>query len=243
MRNSRIPLYGLDQRVDIIRKIEKLDTWGGVSLSTTLPIYSNRKCRIGIMNDKDEQEAYGVANGTHWNVVLELSRAIQRNDFIQVPWGTYPNIEVAGGLDGVFPPQVEITTPYGNKTLHWYPADEDVYGGTGFFSNQNSTTLDPAKNYLLQWTGAEWQFKDTVAPVNYSFSGYEKHHNVFNVDWGTIPFHTGGGTTYPYSVVLQSGSSQEFRVTYLRHMVDIHGETHHTSVTMELEETDDALEM
>lgn len=243
MKNSTLPLYGLGQEVNIIRKIEKVDGFGGVTLTTTIPIYSNRRCRITVMNDKDEQDVYGVASGTHWKVVLELSRAVQKNDFVSVPWGTYPNVEVAGGIDGVLPPQVEITTPFGNQNMFWFPADTDDFGGTGYYSNKNSVTGDPAKNYHVMWTGSAWQFKDTVAPVNFTFEGYEQHWNIFNLDWTTIPFHTGGGTTYPYSVVDQSGATKEYRIQHVRHTVDIHGAMHHTALMMEEEEVDDDLEM
>ena len=224
MKSSRIPIHGLNQKVSVIRKIEGDDGFGGISLSDST-VYTSRKCRITTMSDKDEREGYGEASGRHWNVVMELSRGLQRSDFVRVPWGIFPNIETAGGLTGKFPPKVVIGTPAGSKTLIWYHSDSK-------YSDADANN-DPANNYTVHWTGSNWRFTDTPGSKTTNFStDYEQHHNIFNLDWASLV----GGS---YSVTSQTGVSRDYRIVFIRHTNDDTGALHHTQLTVEFEDVDD----
>jgi len=221
---SRIPIREFNQNISVVRKIESDDGFGGITL-TNSTVYSSRKCRITTMSDKDEREAFGSASGRYWNVALEVSRGVERTDFIVVPWGTYPNIETAGGLPGEFPPKVVIGTPAGAKTLIWYHADSK-------YSDANANN-DPANIYTVHWAGSNWRFIDTVAGTTYNFStDYEQHHNIFNLNWVTTV--TGGA----YSVTSQTGAIRDYRIVFFRHVKDDRGGLHHTSLIMELDQID-----
>lgn len=221
---SRLPVRGFNQSVLVIRKIEGDDGFGGISL-TNSTVYASRKCRITTMSDKDEREGYGESSGQHWNVTMELSKGVQRSDFISVPWGVFPNVETAGGLTGEFPPQVIIATPAGAKTLVWYHADSK-------YSDADANN-DPANNYTVHWAGSNWRFVDTPGSNTTNFStDYEQHHNIFNLDWATLV----GGS---YGVTSQTDTAKEYRILYCRHVKDDRAGYHHTSMIVELEESDD----
>lgn len=222
MNSTNVPIFGMPSKASVIRKIEGDDGFGGISL-TDSTVYSNRTCRVTTMTDKEEREAYGEAGGKRWKIVMELSRSIRTSDFVRLSWGTFPNVETAGGLDGEFPPTVIVTTPAGSKTLTWFYADSK-------YSDADSDN-DPANTYTVSWTGTVWRFTDTVAPITVDFTGYEKHHNVFNLDWSTL-------VGASYSVTSQTSYSIDYRVILVKHQHDPFGRQHHTSMTIELEDTD-----
>ena len=82
---SKIPLYGMVHKVNIVRRADSDDGYGGVLAEGTITnIYKNRKCRISTMTDEDEQTLYGNASGQHWRVVMEYSPDIERSDFLSL---------------------------------------------------------------------------------------------------------------------------------------------------------------
>lgn len=224
--NSRIPIFGLVNAADVIRKKETDDGFGGVALGAIKVIYSQRKCRITTMSDEDEYKGYGMATGLRWKVLMELSKNVQRSDFIRCPWGTFPNIEGAGGLEDGFPPQVVIDTPDGNKTLVWFA---DPISGVARYSDLNASN-EPNDAYIVFWNGTAWVFTDTGAYLTVPFT-VEQHHNLFNLDWADL---VGAG----YEVLSQTGVTKDYRIVYVKHQIDDFGKEHHTTIVMTSEEED-----
>ncbi len=219
---SRFPIFGLNQRVSVIRKTEGDDGFGGITLVSST-IYTGRKCRITTMSGEAERENYGSAAGTHWNVVMELSKGHQPSAYIAVLDRVQANTETPAGLLGDLPLKVQLTTPAGAKNLQWFFADSK-------YSDADANN-DPANNYTVHWTGSVWRFTDSAAPSTVDFTGYEQTHNIFNLDWSTV---VGAG----YSVTGQVGDAKEYKIVYLKHATDERGQEHHTKLIVEFEDTD-----
>ena len=218
---SRFPIFGLNQRVSVVRKVEGDDGFGGISTSSST-IYSSRKCRITVLSAEAERQSYGEATGKRWNVIMELSKAIELSDCISVPQGTYPNIQTPAGLDGDLPLKVQLTTPAGAKNLQWFFADQK-------YSDADANN-DPANNYTVVWTGSVWRFTDSDASLVVDFTGYAQSNNIFNLNWASV-------VGASYAVTGQVGDAKEYRIIYLNHTTDERGHEHHTKLIVEFEDT------
>jgi hypothetical protein len=216
MTKSRVPLFGLPHKCDVVRQGQADDGAGGVEEGDLSPsVYTGRSCRFSLLTAEEEQQGFGNASGHKWRVVMESSLSIQEHDRLRVVWGRYPNTGSPLGAGDGFPPQVVLATPAGSQTLDW-DVDNQKYGDA---------------TYSVTWTGSVWQFVDSVAPLTHDFTA-EKHHNIFNLDWSTV-------VGASYAVTSQTGSSQDFRVLKgPPSFVDHQGGTHHTTVICELQDVD-----
>lgn len=210
-------LFGLAHSVDVVRRPETSDGSGGIVAGTAVAVYEDRQCRITILSpeDKETSHLFGMASEEMYKVLFEPSTNIKKNDFVQVLFGTFPNVGSPLGLEEGFPPQVVISTPAGNKTLTWSATD--------------SNYQDSLEDYIVSWTGSVWRFEDTIAVLTVDFTGYLEGHNIFYLDWSSV-------VGASYSVVSQGGDAQEYRVVWVKHQIDHNGIHNHTSVVMELED-------
>jgi len=83
---SRIPLFGLPHRLDVVRRADVDDGAGGVipDSSEETDIYIKRRARVASMTDEDEQKLFGNASGERWRVVMIYSPNVARSDFIRL---------------------------------------------------------------------------------------------------------------------------------------------------------------
>jgi len=217
---SRIPNLPFPHEVDVIRMVEGDDGDGGIGLSDApTPVISGWNCRITIMSDEDEQEGFGNVTGRRWKVIGDWAPNIERSDFLRVPWGTFPNIEGAGGLSAGVPPRITLLRDGVPQTdLEWdYTAQEYVNGG----------------DQSISWDGSNWVLTDTLNGDSFTWPDtIEEHHNFLNYPEAAV---SDGGATYELT---GTGDSQDYRVTYTKPQIDDLGDDHHTSLAIELEEAD-----
>jgi hypothetical protein len=219
MATSRVPIFGLPHKVDIIRKVAADDGAGGLDPDGGTPVvlYSNQKSRVTTLNSGDLEKlaSHGFSAANHRKVISRYCPKVQRNDFVQIPWGVPPNVvSPAGTADGMAP-QVTINTPTGVATLIWSDSDSKYESGV----------------YSVLWTGVVWRFQDTDAPVTHDFTGFTQDQNIFKRDWRT---EVGAS----YSVVTETDSDQDYRIVWYQHQIDDFGHSHHTSLVIELESPD-----
>ena len=100
MTRSSIPLIGLVHKVDIVRKSDADDGAGGIIPNgATSTIYTGRLSRISAMSDVDAANMFGQASGETWNVLLEHSANVQRQDFLRLDSGVTQDAPIPSGQD------------------------------------------------------------------------------------------------------------------------------------------------
>jgi hypothetical protein len=100
MAQSGIPLVGLAHKLDIVRKADSDDGAGGIIPDgVETEIYAKRKSRITAMSDIDAQEVFGQVSGETWNILLEYSPNVQRQDFIRLASGVTQDAPIPSSQD------------------------------------------------------------------------------------------------------------------------------------------------
>lgn len=225
---SRIPLFGLKHKTDVIRRTAADDGAGGVDdTGTEIVLYTDRKCRITTLDPNDEQmRDFGFRARQHRKVILVYSPKIQRNDeFLRLKWGIPPNVGTFEGAPDNAAPVYLVTHPApGTETLTW-----DV----ALSRWQNS-----AATMRMEFTGGVWQFDDDINTLTVSQA------DLTSADQNPWPHHAWpwfGTVSAPatYSVV-KAASSIDYKVVWHKHQYDDFVRKHHTSVVIELEDADTA---
>jgi hypothetical protein len=100
MVRSGIPLVGLVHKVDIVRKADSDDGAGGIIPNgAESTVYAKRLARITAMSDIDAANMFGQASGETWNVLIELSPDIQRQDFLRLASGVTQDAPIPTSQD------------------------------------------------------------------------------------------------------------------------------------------------
>lgn len=214
MAKSRHPIFGLVHRANVLRYADADDGYGGVTQGVVTTIYSNRKCRITLMTDEDEQKGFGNVSGKKWDVILEYSPNIVTSDFLQVSWGAPCN--VTPPVDGTLPYYGRVMTPDNIKTL---TSD----------GNSPPTYADATGDYTVTWGGAAWSFEDADEVHTIALAGAATD-NPFTLSWPDA------GDSDGYWLRDYGWGPKLFRVLWVKHQIDEFGSNHHTSVKMELED-------
>ena len=100
MSRSIVPIIGLVHKIDIVRKSDADDGAGGIIPNgATTTIYSKRLSRLTAMSDVDAAAMFGQASGETWNVLLEYSADVQRQDFIRLASGVLQDAPIPSSQD------------------------------------------------------------------------------------------------------------------------------------------------
>jgi hypothetical protein len=219
MMGSRIGLFGLPHKVDVIRKAEADDGYGGISLGVVTTLYSDKRCRVsGILQTGEGQQGFGFDSAKVTQVLMEYAPKIIENDFIRVPWGTLPNTETPAALADGTPPIAVITTPgvsIPTITFTWNPS-------TGVWDDDVSAQASLTNN------GGSWRFQNSEDSLDLTLGPVATSNPFAHSLWGS---QTG------YSID-QITSTKDYRITWFRHQIDDTGGDHHTSLLIELEDVD-----
>lgn len=225
MAKSRIPLIGLANKVDVIRRIARDDGAGGIDdEGGELVIYANLKARTTSprLSEREVEELAGVgftsSNGR--KVLLPVSPQVRLGDFVRVHHGNFPNIEAPIGAPTGTAEIYTLTHPTGTSTLTW---DETLL-----------RWANTAAMITLSWDGTNWVFDDTVnsytdtAPITVLLA-----HNV--TKWTEWAWNSGTPSGY---VLVDADPVIDYRVVWRREMQDDVGGLHHTSLIVEEEDDD-----
>lgn len=215
---SRITLFGLNNQVDVIRRIATDDGAGGISSTASeVTVYSNKDCRITTIEPDDEMmKGYGYNAQQHRRAILPYLPQIQRdNDFLRVPFGVPPNLSTTLGIPDGASPVYTLTHPTGSVEMTWDSA--------------NTRWVDSGVTITLTFLTDTWTFNDTVNTQTDAL--------IFAEDlnpWIHASFPWNSGTPDGYAIV--TNSPIDYRVIWHKHQFDDFGQPHHTSVVIELEE-------
>ena len=100
MARSGIPLIGLAHKLDIVRKADSDDGAGGIIPGgAETEIYAKRLARITAMSDVDASQVFGQASGETWNILLEYSPDVQRQDYIRLASGVTQDAPIPSSQD------------------------------------------------------------------------------------------------------------------------------------------------
>ncbi len=219
---SRIPLIGLVHYVNVVRRRDADDGAGGVvPEGAETAVLTDWQCRVTTLalDSEDEATLAGQGNEKLYKIIGVPAPQIRDGDFIQVPWGTPPNMRVPTGLAAGWPLSFTVTGPFaGEKTLTWND-DTERYESTDV-------------KYIFSWTGALWRFRDVDEDENYDFTGYEFTDPLMEAPWASIL----GDESWEITSLV--GDDQEFRVLWCKHQIDDSGEHHHTALMIELEDAE-----
>lgn len=216
---SRVTLFGLHGQVDVIRRIATDDGAGGLSdTELEVTVYSEKLCRVTTIEpDDDMMKGFGFSSQQHRRAILPYLPQIQRdNDYLRIPFGMEPNLSTEFGIPDGAAPTYTLTYPSTTAELVWDGTDQWISGVSPSFQNTTGTT---------------WVFTDTDNSL------------VVNVDVpvGVNPWtHAGLPWNNPsvsgYSIV--ANSPIDYRVIWHKHQFDDFSQAHHTSVVIELEDSD-----
>lgn len=84
-------LFGLRNKVDIVRYADGDDGAGGIGPGAEIPVSSGELVRISRLDrDEDIQAEYGLDSGEYWQVVSNLNLQILNGDFVVITSSSNP---------------------------------------------------------------------------------------------------------------------------------------------------------
>lgn len=219
-RASRIPLFGLIHRVDVVKRVMVDDGAGGVSdTGTPLVLYDGIKCRITtIQPDDEEMQGYGYNAQQHRKIIFPYSPKVSRQDcYVQIPWGIPPNIVSPDTAPDGTASSYSMTHPTGVETLTW----------------DGSKWANGADTMTLEWSAPQWVFTDSIntftQSIEYAWAGEDVN------PWGNTNWIWNPASSYSVSLAV---SDLSYRILWHKHQSDEQGGVHHTSAVIELQDID-----
>jgi len=222
-RPSRIPIFGLPHKCDVIRRTAGDDGAGGITdEGTPITLYAKRRCRVSSLDeDDDELKGMGFRSPKHRKVVMIYSPQIVRNgEFVMVPWGVPPNVGVGAGAPAGSAPIYTLTHTGGDVTMNWDLA--------------TTRWVDESGDFTMTWDGSNWVFDDQVNGHNQTFDdpATTRTQNPWK---NPAAFWVLGLNDYELAVGV---ADIPYRIVWHMHRIDDVGGTHHTSLVIELEDED-----
>jgi hypothetical protein len=84
---SPIPLFGLPDKIDVLRYADADDGHGGITKGAETEVYLNKRARMTLMSDVDKSQGFGRAAGDKWDVLAVYLPDLKDGDRIKVRGG------------------------------------------------------------------------------------------------------------------------------------------------------------
>lgn len=216
MIRSRIPVIGMTERYTVVRLLDVKQGGRIKKQCQELILYEQVPGRPEnlrkLSENRDAQELYGQASSrvrkfkiAPQNPPLKLAR----EDYLKIPWGQKPNLQIPSTVPDWAAPAVCLSTPDGLVTLTWVP--------------DGLTFTDGA--YTLGYDGDTW-YLDAVDEPRYEFDLTLEQSPLCR------PFPDG------FRFVKQTGPSILYQIVDYSHNTDDVRGYSHTSLECELRDQD-----